>query len=308
MRKTILAVLASVAIAGLAAARDFPSRPLKIVVPNPPGGTVDLVARSVAQGLGAALGQSVVVELKPGASNIIGSDQVAKAPADGHTILLAGTHLTINPLMRKLPYDGLNAFAPVALLASTPNVIAVHAAVPVKSIAELVVLAKSKPNGLNCASSTPSSAIRFAFERFQSLAGIRLNYVPFNGGVEAARAVAAGHAEVLVAPLSDAVPHATSGKLRILAVTSLDRFDQMPDVPTLAESGFPGFQAVQWFGTVVPAGTPRPVIQRLSAEMRRALEDNGVRARFASLGITPMPLGAEDSSSSCAARHACSPR
>jgi tripartite-type tricarboxylate transporter receptor subunit TctC len=252
---------------------------------------VDIVARAVQQGLSEKMGQPVVVDLRPGGNNIIGSEAVARAAPDGHTILLGGTHVTINPLVRKLPYDGLNAFAPVALLAATPNVIAVHPSLPAHTIAELVALAKARPNQLNFATSPSGNGIYLAGERFKVLAGIDLNSVPYQGGVQAALAVAGGHADVLIAPLSDAAPHITSGKLRILAVTSPQRIEMIKDAPTLAESGLPGFQALQWFGAFVPAGTPRPVIERLSADMLEAVSRPGVRAAFAKLGITVMPMG-----------------
>lgn len=293
MRRAVTILVAALALSSAAVAQDFPSKTLRIVVPNPPGGTVDIVARAVAQGLGASLGQNVIVDLKPGGNNIIGSEMVARATPDGYTILLAATHFTINPLVRKLPYDGMNAFAPVALLASTPNVIAVHPSIPANSLRDLVALAKSRPNELNCAAGNPVSGIHLAAERFKSLAGIQMNYVPYQGGIQAVLAVVGGHADVVVAPLSDAAPHITSGKLRALAVTSLQRFELMKDVPTLAESGFPGFEALQWFGAVVPAGTPKPVIARLSAEMRHALENPEVQSMFAKLGISTTPLGAE---------------
>lgn len=293
MRKAVTTLVAALALSGAALGQDFPAKPLRIVVPNPPGGTVDIVARAVAQGMSASLGQNVIVDLKPGGNNIIGTEMVARAAPDGYTILLASTHLTINPLMRKLPYDGMNAFAPVALLASTPNVIAVHPSVPAKSLQDLIALAKARPNQLNCASSTVGSGIHLASEKFKSLAGIEMNYVPYQGGVQAVLAVVGGHAEVAFAPLSDAAPHIAAGKLRALAVTSLQRFDLMKDVPTLAESGFPNFEALQWFGAVVPAGTPRPVIARLSMEMRHALETPEVLSMFARLGISPTPLQTE---------------
>jgi tripartite-type tricarboxylate transporter receptor subunit TctC len=293
MRKAVTTLVAALALSSAAAAQEFPTKPLRIVVPNPPGGTVDIVARAVAQGLGPSLGQNVIVDLKPGGNYIIGTESVARAAPDGHTILLAATHLTINPLVRKLPYDGMNAFAPVALLASTPNVIAVHPSVPARSLGELVALAKARPGRLNFASGAPASSMHLAAERFMSLAGIEMNYVPYQGGVQAVLAVAGGHAEVVLAPMSDAAPHIASGKLRALAVTTLQRFDLMKDIPTLAESGFPGFEASQWFGAVVPAGTPKAVIARLSTEMRRALENPEVQAIFARLGISVTPLGPE---------------
>jgi len=286
----IASLIAALALAGASSAADFPSRPIHIVVPNPPGGTVDIVARSAAEGMGQ-IGQPVVVEIRPGGNNIIGSDVVARAVPDGHTILLGGTHTTINPLMRKLPYDGLNAFQPVALLAATPNVIAVNGGSSMRTLADLIASAKSRPGELNLATSSPGNGIHLTSERFQSLAGIRTNYVPFQGGVQAALAVAGGHADIFVGPLSDAAPHVASGKLRLLAVTSAQRSELAMDVPTLAESGFPGFHAVQWFGVFAPAGTPKAVVDRLSSEMRRAIERDEVRANFAKLGISVMTLG-----------------
>lgn len=278
-------------VASASAAEDFPNRPIRIVVPNPAGGTVDIVARAVAQGLGPALGQPVIVDIKPGGNNIIGTESVARSPADGHTILLAGTHLAINPLMRKLPYDGLNAFTPVALLASTPNVIAVHPSVPAKTIQELVVLAKQRRGALNCATSPSGNGVHLAAERFRSLAGVELNFIPYQGGIQSVLAAIGGHAEMVVAPVSDAAPHIASGKLRPLAITSLERSDLLRGVPTLSESGFPGFEALQWFGAVVPAGTPRAVVERLSLEMRRAIERPEVAQSFSQLGISVTPLG-----------------
>jgi tripartite-type tricarboxylate transporter receptor subunit TctC len=289
-----IAALILVSLCATAAAQEYPARPIHIVVPNPAGGTVDVVTRAVAQGMGASLRQPVIVDVKPGGNNVIGSEAVARAAPDGYTLLMGGTHVTINPLLRKLPYDGLNAFVPVALLAATPNVIAVNASVPVRNIRELVALAKARGDTLNCATSTAGNGIHLAAERFRSEAGFTVNYVPFQGGVQAALSVAGGHADMLVAPLSDAMPHVASGKLRVLAVTSAQRVDVLPDVPTLAESGYPGFEAVQWFGAFAPAGTPRPIVARLSAEMRRALDNPEVRASFARLGLAVMPLAADD--------------
>jgi tripartite-type tricarboxylate transporter receptor subunit TctC len=289
--KRAVTLVAGLALACAAFADEYPWKPLHIVVPNPPGGTVDIVARAVAQGLGSSLGQPVVVEPKPGGNNVIGSEAVARAAPDGYTILLGGTHVTINPLTRKLPYDGMHAFAPVALLAATPNVIAVHPSLPVHSVAELIALAKAKPGELNLATASPGNGIHLAAERFQSLSGARFNFIPYQGGVQAVLAVAGGHAEVLIAPLSDAAPHVASGRVRLLAVTSAQRSELVKDVPTLAESGFPGFAAVQWFGAFVPASTPKPVIDRLSAEMRRAVDSPQVRTAFATVGLSVTPMG-----------------
>lgn len=288
MKKT-LTIVAALAIASAHAA-GYPSKPVRIVVPNPSGGTVEIVARAVAHGITPGLGQPVLVEPRPGGNNIIGSDVVARAAPDGHTILLGGTHLTINPLLRKLPYDGMHAFAPVALLAATPNVIAVPASSPLHTVADLIALAKSSPRPLNLATATPGNGIHLAAERFKNLAGVDFNFIPYQGGIQAVMAVAGGHADVAVAPLSDASPQVASGHVRLLAVTSAERSQLVKDVPTLAESGFPGFQAVQWFGAFVPAGTPQATIERLSSEMLRAIESPDVRSAFATVGLAVTPL------------------
>lgn len=286
--KNVIAVAGLILASMGCAAGEFPTKPIRIVVPNPPGGTVELVARAAAQGMGEGLHQAIVVEPKPGGNNIIGTEAVARAAPDGYTLLLGGTHVTINPLVRKLPYDGLNAFTPVALLAATPNVIAVNASVPVRNVAELIALAKARP--LNCATATPGNGIHLAAERFRTRAGIDLNFIPYQGGVQAAASVAAGHAEVLVAPLSDTIAHQASGRVRILAVTSAERMELLPGVPTLAEAGFPGFNSLQWFGALAPAGTPPAVVARLSDEMRRAVDNAEVRSSFAKVGLAVMPM------------------
>jgi tripartite-type tricarboxylate transporter receptor subunit TctC len=284
-----LALVLGLAIAAQAAAQSYPTKPIRLVVPNPAGGTVDIVARPLAQQITAALGQNVIVDIRPGGNNVIGTQLVAAAPADGHTLLMIGTHFVINPLVRKLPYDGMRAFTPIACVAATPLVFAVNSALPARSLKEFVAYAKEKP-GLNYASSTTGSGIHLAGEMFKSVAGIDLNTVPYQGGVQAAMAVAGGHAEVLVAPLSDAAPHLASGKLRALAVASPQRVELAKEVPTVAES-YPGFQAQSWFGAVAPAGTPKAVVDRLAAEMLRAVEKPEVKAAFAKLGIAPLPMG-----------------
>ena len=287
--RTVTLAAATFLAATAAVAQTFPSRPISIVVPNPPGGTVELVARSIAPAL-EALGQPVVVELKPGGNSIIGLDSVARASPDGHTLVMATTVLATAPLLTKLPFDGINAFTPVVGIASTPNIFAVHPTLEVSNLAELVALARKSP--LNLASSTPASSITLAAARFKLLSRADMNLVPYQGGVLSVQAVVAGHAPVVFAPMSDALPHIASGRLRPIAVSSAQRQSQLGDVPTIAESGYPGFQAVQWFGVAAPAGTPQPVVDKLSAAVLSALDDPKVRARFAALGIQPMPMGA----------------
>jgi tripartite-type tricarboxylate transporter receptor subunit TctC len=287
---TFHALFFAAVLAAPAAAADFPTKPIRLVVPNPAGGTVDIIARALAQPMSAALGQNVIVDLRPGGNNIIGTDLVARAPADGHTLLVIGTHFVINPLLHKLPYDTWKSFTPVARVASTPILFAVHPSVSATSLKDLVALAKARPGEINYASSTSGSGIHLAAVMFMSLAGIEMNYVPYQGGVQAAIAVLGGHAPVLVAPASDAAPYLESAKLRPLAVASLERSELIKNVPTVAESGFPGFAATSWFGAVAPAGTPAAVVGRLSREMLRALEQPEIRANFARLGISPAPM------------------
>jgi tripartite-type tricarboxylate transporter receptor subunit TctC len=289
MKKLMLAAVLSVA-AGLAGAQSFPTKPIRIVVPNPAGGTVDIVARAVAQPMSAALGQNVIVDIRPGAGNVIGTEIVARAPADGHTLLMITASFATNPVLRQLPYDTLKDFTPLARVASTPMLFAVHPSVRLDSLGELVALAKSKPKQLNYASSMPGSSIHLAAEMFSALADVQMNLIPYQGGVQATLGVLGGHAGILLAPLSDAAPYLASGKLRPLAVTSLERAELAKDVPTLAESGYPGFEALTWFGAAAPAGTPQPVIARLSSEMLRALESPAVRNVFAKLGLSPAPM------------------
>lgn len=280
-----LALLLSLLVAP-AAAQEFPSKPVRIVVPNPAGGTVDLVARTLAQSLGPALGHNVVVEIRAGGNTIIGSEQVARAAADGHTILMVGTPFAMNPLLRALPYDSDKDFAPVARIVSLPYVIAVHPSVGAKSLGELVALRQ-----VNYASFAIGQLIG---ESFKQLSGADLNFVPYQGGVQATISVVGGHAGVLIGPLSDATPHISAGRLRALAVTSLERADTIKEVPTVAESGYPGFEWVSWIGAAVPAGTPQPVIARLSSEMLRALEHPEAKAAFARLGVSPAPQGPQE--------------
>jgi tripartite-type tricarboxylate transporter receptor subunit TctC len=289
MTKSILAGALAIA-AGLAVAQEFPSKPIRIVVPNPAGGTVDIVARTLAQQMSGPLGQNVIVDIRSGGNTIIGSDAVARASADGHTLLMIGTPFALNPLVRSVPYDTAKAFVPVARAASLPYVFAVHPSVPAKSLGELVAIAKARPAHLNYAT--------FAFgqlvgERFKSLAGIDMNLVPYQGGVQATVSVVGGHAPVLVGPLSDAIPHLGAGKLRALAVTSAERSEVLKEVPTVAESGYPGFEWMSWIGVAAPAGTPKAVVERLSAEIQRAVHTPMTRETFARLSVSPAFMDAQ---------------
>ncbi len=290
MRKARAVLLAAIVTAGAAAAQEFADKPIRLVVPNPAGGTVDIVARTLAQSMRASLGHNVIVDIRPGGNTIIGSEIVARAPADGHTILMIGTPFAMNALVQQMPYDTLKDFAPVARIASFPFVFAVHPSVPAKSLKELVVLAKARPGELNYAGFATGQLLG---ETFKSLAGIDMNFVPYQGGVQATISVVGGHAPVLVAPLSDATPHIASGRLRALAVSSRERSNTFKEVPTVAESGYPGFEWINWIGAAVPAATPKPVIARLSAEMLRALQTPEATAGFVRRSVSPAPMTPE---------------
>jgi len=266
--KIAAAFAAAALVAASASAQPFPTTPIRIVVPNPSGGTVEIVARILAQSMSPALGQPVVVEPRPGGDTIIGTEVAARAPADGHTIVMIGSSFAFNPLVRKLPYDTFKDFRPLARLATQPLVIAVHPSVPAGSLNELVAIAKAKPAELDYAA---FATARLAGEMFKSRAGIEMNFIPYQGGVQATAAVAGGHVKVLAGPISDATPHIAAGRLRPLAVTSSRRSEALKELPTVAESGYPGFEFLLFIGAAVPAGTPVPVMERLSSEMLRAV-------------------------------------
>lgn len=286
--KVIQAVLSALALlAGAAAlAHPFPERPLRIVVPNPPGGTVDIVARVVADGMSQALGQPVLVEPRPGASTMVGTALVARAPADGHTIVMIGTAFAMNPLVRKVPYDADRDFVPVARLVAVPYVVAVRPGVPAHSIWELVALARTEGNHLSYAS---FGIGQLAGESLKRAAGLDLPFVPYQGGVQATMAVVAGHVDVLIAPLSDAMPHIAAGTLRALAVTTRARAAVLPDVPSLAEAGYP-IDCGAWIGAAVPAGTPREIVEKLGSAMLDALDRPQAAAALHRLNVTAAPL------------------
>jgi tripartite-type tricarboxylate transporter receptor subunit TctC len=289
MIRTVLFIV-GLLLAGAAAGQGFPSRPVRIIVPNPAGGTVELVARALAQSMSPALGQPVIVDLRPGAETMIGTEAAARAAADGHTLVMIGTSFALNPLVRKLPYETLKDFTPLARLVTLPLVIAVHPSVPAKSLGELVGLAKAKPSELDYAA---FATARLAGEMFKHQAGIEMNFIPYQGGVQATAAVAGGHVKVLAGPISDATPHIAAGRLRPLAVTSLTRSEVLKEIPTVAESGYPGYEFVNFIGAAAPSGMSAALVQRLSGEMLRALEAPEARAAFARLSITASPQGAE---------------
>ncbi len=293
IKRAVAVVLASMtALAGgVAIAQEYPAKPIRLIVPFPPGGAGDTQARTVAQPLSRALGQNVVVENRTGANTLIATELTVRAPADGYTILLMATSFTVNPYAySKLPYDSLKDFSGVTRLAYNPLIICTHPSLPVKTVKELVALARARPGELTWGVSSIIGGGRIAGEMFREAAKIDMTNVPYGGGAPAATAVLGGHTSMLVGNVLDCSPYVASGRMRPIAVTSATRSELLKDVPTLAESGYPGFEATNWFGTVMRSGTPRPVVERLSAEIGRALQLPEVTAALGKLGLTPGPL------------------
>jgi tripartite-type tricarboxylate transporter receptor subunit TctC len=272
------------------AAEIYPSRPVRIVVPFPPGGPADVLARTVGDKLQATLGQPVVVDNRPGAGGNIGMELVAKSAADGHTLALAPAgNLTVNPsLYRNVPYDVARDFAPVTVIAAVPNVLVVNAQVPAKDVGELSAYAKANPGKLNFASPGAGSGAHLAGELLKSSAGIEMVHVPFSGIAPAVTAVVAGDVQVMFAGTSSAMTHVAAGKLRALGVASPKRIASAPALPTLDESGLPGFDVTSWYSIVAPAGTPPAVVERLQKEIAKALDAPDVMAKLAGLGAEPV--------------------
>ncbi|HXZ55098.1 MAG TPA: tripartite tricarboxylate transporter substrate binding protein [Burkholderiales bacterium] len=260
-------------IAAGASAQTYPNHPIRLVVPFPPGGTTDILAREVGERLTATLGQPVVIDNRAGAGGNIGADIVAKAPPDGYTLLMAtvGTHAINASLYRKLPYDHIKDFAPVVLVAGVPNVLVVTPSLPVHSVAELIRLAKEKPGQLNFASSGNGTSIHLSGELFKTMAGVDMTHVPYKGSAFALTDLMAGQVQLMFDNLPSSLPHIKAGKLRAIAVTSSQRAPALPDVPTIAESGLPGFEASAWFGIVAPAGTPAAIVSRINADVNQWL-------------------------------------
>jgi len=281
--------LATASLSGLAWAQsDYPNRTVRIIVPASPGGGTDFTARLIAQRLSALLNQSVVVENRAGASGNIGAELVARAAPDGYTLAMPITSFPMNPsLFKKMPFDTERDFAPVALASVAPLYLVVNPSVPVHSVAELIALAKAKPDALNYANSGRGTSAHLAGELFKRMAGIEMTSLPYKGGGPAVIDLIAGQVQVYFSTIPAAIAHVQTGKLRGLAVTSNKRVEQIPNVPTVAESGLPGFEVVGWFGIFAPAGTPAPVISRLNTEINRILREPQTREQFAGHGLVP---------------------
>jgi tripartite-type tricarboxylate transporter receptor subunit TctC len=271
-----------------AQASAYPLRPVRFVVPFPPGGGTDLVGRAVAQKLGDQLGQTFVVDNRGGAAGTLGANIVAKAPPDGHTVLLASASFAISATyFKSLPYDSLRDFAAIGLVATQPLALVAHPSLRAKTIRELITLAKAEPDKLNYASSSAGGITHLATELLKSMAGIRMVHVPYKGAGPATTAVLAGEAQMFFAPLGPSLVHIRTGKLRALAIGSAKRASLLPELPTVSESGVPGYEADTWYGLIAPAGTPQGVVTALNRGISIALKDAEILQRFAALGFEP---------------------
>ena len=285
LKRWALGLLLAV-VAGGAWAQAYPVKPIRLVVPFPPGGATDILARAVAQKLTDAWGQSVIVDNRPGAGGNIGSELVAKAAPDGYTLELGtvGTHAINASLYSKMPYDHVRDFAPVILVAGVPNVLVVNPGLPVNSVQELIAYAKANPGKLNFASSGSGTSIHLAGELFKVMAGVQMTHVPYKGSSPALQDLLGGQVQLMFDNLPPSLPHIKAGKLRALGVTSATRAPALPDVPTIAESGLPGFEASSWFGVLAPAGTPPAIIAKLNAEIAKWLDTPEAKEKMLTLG------------------------
>ena len=276
---------------------QYPSRPIRLIVPFPPGGSNDIVARMVAAQLGERLGQQVVVDNRGGAGGVLGTDLAAKSPPDGATLLLISVAYAFGPaLYKNLPYDPERAFAPVGILGSGAAALTVHPSVPVNTVQELIALAKAKPGALNYASAGVGSLQHLACALFMIQAGIDVVHVPYKGGGPAMADVIGGQAQIVMPSLIQVVPHIKSGRLRVLGTSGTRRSAVLPDVPTISESGVPGYEAHNWWGLLAPAGTPAPVIEKLHRDLTSVLSSRETEKRFETEGaevvrMTPAEFG-----------------
>lgn len=275
--------------------QNYPVRPVRIVVPNAPGSSPDIVARLIAQPLSERLGQQVVVENRAGAGTIIGGEVVAKSPPDGYTLLMGVVTLAINPaLYKKIPYDAVRDFEPITQAVDLPGALVVHPTLPARSAKELIALAKARPGDIGYASGGQGSFSHLSTELFASMAGVRMLHVPYKGSAPGLVDLLAGHVSVMTSNLLSAVPHVQARRLRALGVTGAKRAATLPDIPTIAEGALPGYESVQWSGLLGPAGTPREIVARLHKETSAVLRSAEMKSRLAKDGAEPIASTPEE--------------
>jgi tripartite-type tricarboxylate transporter receptor subunit TctC len=282
----VLAAVAAACLAGNALAQGYPAKPVTLVVPFSPGGAADIMSRLLAERLNKRLGQPVLVENKPGAGTMIASEYVAKAAPDGYTLLMAASSLGIAPsLYSKVNYDPVKDFAPVSQVASVVHVLVVHPSIPARNVGELVSWLKANPTKANYGSVGAGTSTHLEAELFSSVAGVKMQHIPYKGSAPALTDMIGGQLQVMFDAYASSGPFIKDGKVRLLAVTTAQRSKTLPDTPTVAESGLPGYEAMPWLGLVAPARTPAPVVEKLYAELQEVLKEPEVQDRFRSLGL-----------------------
>jgi tripartite-type tricarboxylate transporter receptor subunit TctC len=291
VRRTLVAIAVLCAASASAQekrADDYPAKPVRIIVPSAPGGGIDIIGRIAAQKLSEAWGQQVIVDNRPGASNTVGSALAAKSPADGYTLLAQSLSIAYAGELRKLSYDGLRDFHPIVLVATQPSLLAVHVSVPAKTVREFVQLARSRPGELHYGSSGPGGASHMATELLASMAKIKLNPIQYKGIGPAMTAMLSGEVDLGVLGISTMLPHVASGRIRALGVTGAKRSPQLPNVPTIAEAGVPGYEFDAWYALFAPAKTPGAITAKINADVNRALEQPDTRQKLAGGGLEPL--------------------
>ena len=290
MKKLAISIVAStVAFASVAAAENYPDRPIRVIVAVPAGGTPDVMARMITTGMSRVLGQALVVDNRGGAGGLIGTETAAKAAPDGYTLLVSSPGpLAILPHMQKqLGYDAQRAFTPIGLIASNPFLLITHPSVPAKNVKELVALAKAQPGKLNYASAGNGAANHLAMELFKSMAGVNITHVPYKGAPQAVTDVLAGHIDMMFNSIPPVLAHIKAERIRALGVGSMKRASQLPDVPTIDESGVRGYEAITWFGLLAPANTPKPILARVSDAFAKVINAPDIRAALENQGAEP---------------------
>ncbi|HET6493056.1 MAG TPA: tripartite tricarboxylate transporter substrate binding protein [Burkholderiales bacterium] len=296
MKRALGILLAAAALCGAAQAQqNYPVRPVRLIVPSSPGGGTDITARIIAPKLGEYLGQQVVVENRPGAGTMIGGEAVARAAPDGYTLLMGISTLAINPAMyKRVPYDALRDFAPISQVVALPNMLVTHPSLPVKSVKELIAFAKARPGQINFASAGVGTNPHLAMELFLSMTDLKMVHVPYKGSGQGVIDLLAGHVTVMMPSILTALNYVKNKRLRALGVTSAKRAAGVPDIPTIAEAGVPGYEAVQWFGVLAPAATPRDIIMRLHKEIVRTVQAPDIKPKLINDGADPVGSSPEE--------------
>ena len=289
LRRFFLTGLLAVGLPFAASAQNYPDRPVRLIVPFAAGGANDIVARLIQPSLERTLGQPIIVENRTGASGIIGTDLVAKSPPDGHTLGVALATHSVNPAVNpKMPYDTEKDLTPIILIGKNPLMFVVNANIPAKTVAEFAALAKANPEKFNYATPGAASQAHLVMSQWSNLAGIKIQHVPYRGGAPAILSTVQGDTQISVMSSLVSAPHIEAGKLRAIAIGSTQRDPQFPNVPTMVEAGFPDIEAVTWVGMFAPAGTPRPIVERLNTEINRIIKEPDIRAKLTQQGIAPV--------------------